>query len=238
MARKGGINFTVGGSTVKNADTAFDRLSHQVAIIHRHLGELTRPFDKISAHLIKSIKSKFDSGAFNQDPEGAVIKRSRYTKSIRKRRGLPSDPRLKATGRLRDSIVRRPGPTAKKKGVKDREVLTLRLGSVGVPYVREQIMGGVWEVPVMLGEVNKRGTQHKYIDWDQLEGTPSNSQIYGNKWSKLSGLKKEIHEVTYPGNDIFGISSDNEAYINRILIEFFQQAVKAKGKGGGGLIPF
>jgi|3_EtaG_2_1085321.scaffolds.fasta_scaffold59991_2 hypothetical protein len=239
MARKGGINFTVGGTTVANAETAFDRLSHQVRIIHKHLGELTRPFDKISSHLVKSIKQKFDNGTFNQAPDGGTIKRSRYTKSLRKRRNIPEDnPRLKSTGALRDSIKRITGPTAKQKGVEDREVLTLRIGSAGVPYAKDQLMGGVWEIPIILGEMTKKGYEHKYIDWDGIQGTPSNSQIYGKKWAKLSTLRRETHRVHYPGNDIFGISSDNEAYITRVLMDFFQQAIKTANEGGGGVVPF
>ena len=242
MARKGGINFTVGGATVANAETAFDRLAHQVSVISKHLGELTRPFDKIAARMVPRIKQKFRDGVFDTDESGSVITPSKFTKRIKKQTATDwgSDHRLIRTGKLMHSIRRRPGPTAKSKGVEEREVLTLRIGSVGVPYAKDQILGGVWEVPVFIGKVNKRGYQHKYLDWERAipENPGGNAGKYGADTKRITALPRGIEQVTYPGNNIFGLSDDDNNFIKRLLLQYFQQAVKEASKGGGGVIPF
>jgi hypothetical protein len=242
VARKGGINFTVGGKTFADADSAFDRLTHQVSVISKHLGELTRPFDEIGPKLMASIRNKFNDGAFNVDESGSVITPSKFTRRIKKHTATHwnSDNRLVRTGKLMNSIRRRPGPTAKTKGVEEREVLTLRIGSVGVPYAKDQILGGVWEVPVFIGNTNKRGYQHKYIDWERAtpDSPGGNAGKYGAATDRITALPRGIERVTYPGNNIFGLSDDDNNMIKTILLQYFQQAVKEASKGGGGVIPF
>jgi len=224
--RAGRIEFYVGARRLRNAEHAMDELTAQTRTIQKKVGDLTRPFDKISSKLLRSIKQRFDSGAFDKKEftGGEKITKSRWTRAVRKARGAnPVNPALKQTGALKNSIQRMPSPT-KTKGGRRREVAVLRLGSQGVPYAQIHLTGGEWRVPVRAVDDDS----FPYLDYDELDDVPSNRQMYGNQWTKISTLPKRFKTVEIPVRNYFALSNNDEAMIEREINKALQNTIKGE----------
>jgi len=219
-----GISFKVGNRIFASPEGAFDGIQRRLTKLSKVLGELTKPFDEVAAVIVPRIKSRFDTGELGRPPyRPANTRRSRFTRNVRRARGEdPEGPTLKASGRLQSAVSRRPGPTKSAEGGQ-REVhrMTIGINSSRAPYYREQILGGIWNVPVRVGP---KGGQH--FDPDRLRGSGmSSSRYWGPKrWEQLSKLSEGFKEVTIPPTNIFHMTTDDESLIRNILLDYIWRA--------------
>ena len=224
------ITFTVGNVNVANEDAFMDELVKEANTLKKHLGELTPVFDKITngpGGLIQRLKNRFDTGALNSKKfrgSGAPFKRSRYTKLARRN---PNGPTLKDTGRLRDSIGRLASPTKSKSGGQ-REVNTLRIGSRGVRYAVDQLLGGVWVIDVFQGPNNKSGKPRLFPDMEQFG--KSNSSHYGAQWKKIRNYTSGTTTVDIPYTDFLLLDTPMRNFIQKTITDFFNQVVQNAGR--------
>ena len=223
------VTFTVGGVNVANEDSFMDKLVQETNALKKHLGELTPVFDELTSgpsNLIQRIQKRFDDGSLNKKKyrgSGAPFKRSQYTKLARKN---PNGNTLKDTGRLRDSIGRMSSPTKNKSGGQ-REVNVLRIGSKGVKYAIDQLMGSSWEIDVFMGPKTKHG-QRKYPDMTQFG--KSNSNHYGNQWKKIQKYTQGTHIVDVPPTDFLLLDTPMQKYIQKTITQFLQEVLDNAGR--------
>ncbi len=224
MGANPGITFKVGNKTHSTAATAFGGLRSRLTALSTQLGDLTRPFDEISAVILPDIKHRFDTGELADPPyrPGNSV-RSRFTKNARRARGFdPNGPTGKASGNLQRAVQRMPGPTKSESGGQ-REVhrLTFGVNASAAPYYRDFINGGIWEVPVRLGT---RGGMH--FDPDRLPGaTMSSSTYWGPKrWAQYAKLPEGFKRVEVPPTNIFHLSSDDNSVIRNIILDWIWRA--------------
>ncbi len=219
-----GITFKVGNRIFDSPEGAFNGIQRRLTKLSKVLGDLTRPFDEVAAVIVPRIKARFDTGELARPPyRPGNTRRSRFTRNIRRARGEdPDGPTLKASGKLQSAVSRRPGPTKSAEGGQ-REVhrMTIGINSSRAPYYKEQILGGIWEVPVRVGS---RGGQ--YFDPDRVSGASmSSSRYWGpSRWSRLSKLPEGFKEVAVPPTNIFHMTVDDESIIRNILLDYLWNA--------------
>ena len=139
------IKFTFGGRNYEDSIAAFDGMADTFYRLQKEIGELTPLFNKIADPLVGIIQDRFEDGRLNASPyneDAPGAKRSKFTKLARVN---PNGPTLKDTGRLQRSIRRIKSPTKSSTGGQ-REVSTLRIGTVGVPYAEEHLFGGTFTI--------------------------------------------------------------------------------------------
>lgn len=215
-----GITFKVGNKRFDSPDRAFSGIQKRMVKLSKVLGDLTRPFDDVAAVIVPRIKARFDTGELGRPPyRSANTRRSRFTRNVRIARGEdPDGPTLKASGRLQSAVSRRPGPTKSAEGGQ-REVhrMTIGINSSRAPYYKEQILGGVWSVPVRIGS---KGGQ--YFDPDRIRSAGMSSSRYWGpqRWEQLSKLAEGFKEIQIPPTNIFHMTVDDEALIRNILLDW------------------
>lgn len=224
------ITFTVGNVNVGNEDAFMDELVKEANELKKALGELTPVFDKItngSGGLIQKLRNRFDNDALNTKKfrgSGAPFRRSRFTKLARTR---PNGPTLKDTGRLRDSIGRLSSPTKNVSGGQ-REVNTLRIGSRGVRYAADQLLGSSWTIDVFQGPKNKSGKPKLYPDMTQFG--KSNSSHYGAQWKQIRNYTAGTTTVDIPSTDFLLLDTPMRNFIQKTITSFFNQVVQNAGR--------
>jgi len=211
MARNASINYTVGLENYTSADAAFDHWAKDLRRLKRKLGDLTKPFDEISPVIIHNIKWRMEDNTFGKAPFNTET--SKFTRAVRRAKGYPpSRPKLVQSGYLEHSIQRLPSPTKSKTGER-REVLVLRIGTIGVSYAKDVIDGGTWEVPILKGP--RGGT---YLDLNRIRGgSMSNAEYYGEKWGRMSSYKRATKTIEIPGRNIFTIFPEDSKFINKVF---------------------
>tara|TARA_Y100000356_G_scaffold122172_1_gene116100 strand:+ start:211 stop:885 length:675 start_codon:yes stop_codon:yes gene_type:complete len=220
------IKFTLGGRNYEDADGAFDALTGKFKALTKQLGELTPVFDKISPTLVKQIKQRFDTdeldfAPYNQDAPGGS-RRSQFTKKIRRN---PGGPTLKNTGRLQKSISRLGSPTKNKSGGQ-REVMTLRIGSRGVPYAQDHLFGGTWEVPIFQSRQGR-----KYINYDRIAASEkTNSGEYKSRWPQIKKMTQTTAQVEIPQRNFLLMDDDMVNFVIRTVSNFTNKVIDNAGR--------
>jgi len=214
---KASVKVVVGNKTFSNIDEGLNVISGTLTKLQKELGELTRPFDDISGVIIRQIHGRFDSGAFG-DPPFAPL--GGMAMAQRSAANITGDRALNASGDLKRSVMRRRSPTKSAEG-KQREVLVLRVGSIGVPYTRDMIEGSIWYVPVLRNPVTDSFT----IDYDRLRGSQtSNATMYGERYENdLQYWDKDEHPVDVPGRDFLSLPDEDLFVIVDIVDEWFNK---------------
>ena len=224
------VTFTVGNVNVANEDAFMDALVKETNEIKNALGELTPVFNRITngpSGLIQRLKNRFDNDALNTKKfrgSGAPFKRSQYTRLARRK---PKGPTLKDTGKLRDSIGRLSSPTKSTSGGQS-EVNTLRIGSRGVRYATDQLMGGVWTVDVFQGPTGKSGKQKLYPDMEQFG--KSNSAHYGSQWRKIRNYTSGTTTVDITPTDFLLLDTPMRKFIQDTITRFLNEVVRNAGR--------
>lgn len=214
-----GIRYTVGSKTFTDAAKGFEAWEKGLLELKKELGDLTRPFDEISSQLLINIQQRFKDNTFGQAP--FVSQTSRFTKHARRARGHnPQGSKLFASGTLAGSIKRSPSPTKSDLGGQ-REVFVLRMGTVGAPHAKRQILGGVWIVPVRQGP---RGG--KYLDVEKLTGsTMSGEQFWGERWGRISSYPESTTRVIIPPRNFLQLFDNDRQVISSTIQGWIQQVI-------------
>lgn len=181
------------------------------------IGELTTVYDQIAPELINRIRNRFNSNYFGEHPFPPIGDKTRV---VRKARGDdPKGPALVSSGRLRDSIKRRPGPTKSGDGGQ-REVYVLRIGSTGVPYAKEVLRRRDWELPVFFHE--EKGWF--LIDHDNLPGAiSSNQREYTPGTLKFieTDMEHTALSIPVPGRDFLAMPPEDQNFAMSRINDFF-----------------
>lgn len=207
---KVGINFTVGSRTYDNAIEGFDVWQRDLRKIKRKLGDLTRPFDEISNEMVSRIRHRFWNNTFGSPPFPS--KTSGFTRLVRELKGQdPDGPKLFASGALEYSIKRLKSPTKTELG-EQREVLTLRIGSLGIDYAEDVLKGYSWNIPVRVGEKSE-----VYIDPDRMDVSISSRNYWGDRWGYIHRLPRGYHTIDVPARNFFTIFREDEVFIDKVI---------------------
>ncbi len=227
------IKFTFGGRTYEEAGQAFGELGNTFNELQKQMGELTPLFNKIADPLVNMVKDRFEddrlnASPYNEDKPGAT--RSIHTKLARVN---PHGPTLKDTGRLQRSIRRLKSPTKNVKGGQ-REVATLRIGTVGVPYAEKHLFGGEmvirgWEKKYKYGGKTKT---RFYTDFDAMDypSGKTNSSEYGKEFSKISGYPPAMRRVEIPVRNFLKVDFEVEDFINDSVTRFANRILRDYGE--------
>lgn len=226
MAMKTGISIRVGRQNVGSFPAATRIFQKKLDALQRQLGEMTRPFNEISPLLIANIKRRFDSGSLAGPPfRKETFKRSHWTMKAREAKSQnPYGPTLLASGSIRDAITRKDSPT-KSPGGKQREVYRLVIGITGgsVPYHKEQLWGGTWEVPVF-AKLNRNGEVTYYLDTERLDGAMSNQSFHGPIiYNYIKDEERTTINVSIPETNFLMITPIEKRITTRIFNKWFTQ---------------
>ena len=205
---RAGIKFTVGSQTVNNPMAAMDRFTAPARQIKRTVGELTTVYDQIAPELINRIRNRFNSDYFGTPPMPLLGDKAR---EVRRSRGDdPDGPTLVSSGRLMNSIHRRPGPTKNEEGGQ-REVYILRIGSTGVPYAREVLEGSIWDLQVFWHEDGWFLIDHdnleRTITTNEREYTPRTLSFIQNQMTPM------VLQVPVQARDFLQMLPEDERFI-------------------------
>lgn len=219
------IKTTVGGINYDAPGEAFENLGWILSNMRKRLGELTPLFDNIADPLIIRIQKRFEDNSLNRKPfaEKPGLKRSKFTKLARVN---PNGSTLKDTGRLQRSIRRLKSPTKSSSGGQ-REVSTLRIGTVGVPYASDHLFGGTFEVEGW--EMRVKGRNRFYTNFDKMNfpsGKTNASEYSAKQLKTLSALPTAVKEIEIPIRDFLAFDKKTTDFVEQSALEYVNQYIQ------------